>query len=244
MSMVTLSILRYRGVRNCWFGFRNMGIIPGQLHHIPGLAFAKMLGSGGGNGFSIWPDFSTYGLLAVWENEHAARTFLEKHDIAQHLTRRAHQHLTLFMRAAQVHGNWAGQNPFPVTTEYQPDQLVAVLTRATIRTRHLWRFWRFVPRVSASMSQHREGLLFSKGVGELPLIQQATVSIWRDSHAMRAYAYQSKHHQQVIRKTRELDWYAEELFARFHPYDAHGQLDDLDLSRYFSRDASAKKAPL
>lgn len=218
-----------------------MGIAPNALRGTKGLRFCKMLGSGGGNGFSIWPDFTTYGLLAVWENEARAHAFFDQHPIPAEFISRAEEWLTLYMRTAKVHGEWGGSNPFPVTTDYAPDRLVGVLTRATIRPKHLWRFWRFVPGVSAAMSAHREGLLFSKGIGELPLIQQATFSLWDNSHAMQAYAYRSQHHRKVIQKTRELGWYQEELFARFHPYATDGSLTGVALPASLARHAFAKK---
>lgn len=240
-QIVTLTFFKYRGRRDCWFGFRQMGIAPDALAGTEGLQFCKMLGSGSGNGFSIWPDFTTYGLLAVWTEEKQARSFLAGHPVIQEFRGRAHEYGTLFMRAARAHGEWDGAQPFPLTVTYQPDRLVGVLTRATIHPRHLWRFWRFVPGVSAAMSAHREGLLFSKGIGELPLVQQATFSLWTNSHAMQAYAYESKHHREVIRKTREFGWYREELFARFHPYDAEGTLEGLDVKSLVERHAFAKK---
>ena len=39
---------------------------------------------------------------------------------------------------------------------------------------------------------------------------------------MKAYAYRNKHHREVIQKTRQLGWYKEEMFARFHPYKSEG----------------------
>lgn len=242
-EIVTITFFRYIGLRDAWFGFRQMGIAPGALEGVDGLQFCKMLGSGSGNGFSIWPDFTTYGLLAVWDSEEQARTFFRSHPVPLAFVDRSREYLTLYMRTAKVHGEWNAGNPFPVTTPYASDQLVGVLTRATIHTKHLWRFWRFVPAVSGAMSAHREGLLFSKGVGELPLIQQATFSLWENSQAMQAYAYQSTHHREVIQKTRELGWYKEELFARFHPYASAGHLSGVDLPSSITRYASAKKNP-
>jgi hypothetical protein len=39
---------------------------------------------------------------------------------------------------------------------------------------------------------------------------------------MKAYAYRSRYHSEVVKKTRELGWYKEELFARFLPFDSAG----------------------
>jgi hypothetical protein len=37
------------------------------------------------------------------------------------------------------------------------------------------------------------------------------------------YAYKMKKHKEVVRLTRKLKWYKEELFARFIPYQFVGQ---------------------
>ena len=66
------------------------------------------------------------------------------------------------------------------------------------------------------------GLLFTKGIGEAPIVQMATFSLWKNAEALRAFAYQSAEHRAAIAQTRALDWYAEELFGRFQPYRSVG----------------------
>lgn len=221
-SITTISFFRYEGWPHRWWAFKQMGLSGSALSEVPGLRFAKMLGSGGGNGFSIRPNWGTYGLLAVWKTEAAATAFFAAHPMYAACRARCSAWWTVYMQAAKAHGQWEGQSPFPITADYDPSRLVAVLTRATIYPRHLWRFWRFVPPVSRSITG-KEGLLFSVGIGELPLIQQATFSLWANSEAMTAYAYSSPHHKEVVRRTRELGWYKEELFCRFHPYRSIGE---------------------
>jgi len=199
-----------------------MGLLGRDPVRASGLRFFKMMGSGGGNGFSVLPNLNVYGMLAAWESEAQARVFFREHDVYQAYCEASNEQWTLFMRTAVVHGEWDAEHPFEQQVDYDRDRPVGVLTRATIYPRHLWRFWRFVPSVSRAMSKHHEGLLFSVGVGELPLIQQATFSLWKNSHYMKAYAYQSKQHKQVVKRTREVGWYSEELFARFHPFDSFG----------------------
>ena len=41
---------------------------------------------------------------------------------------------------------------------------------------------------------------------------------------MMAYAYKNKKHAAMVKKTRELGWYSEELFSRFHPFEVQGNL--------------------
>ena len=91
---------------------------------------------------------------------------------------------------------------------------IAVLTRATIRLNKLNSFWKNVPLVNAAM-QSAKGLQASYGIGEIPFIKQATLSIWDNIDAMKTFAYKMKEHQTVIAKTRKENWYSEEMFTRF-----------------------------
>ncbi len=220
-QIITITFFRYAGFRQYWWAFRQMGLAGDRLAGVDGLQFAKMLGSGAGNGFSLRPNFRVYSLLGVWSEEASARHFFSSHPLFGEFREHAREWWTVFMHTARVHGQWDGDNPFSIQTNFDTDRPVGVLTRATIRREHLWRFWRFVPAVSRSITG-QEGCLFSIGIGELPLIQQATFSLWTSSHHMQAYAYQGEHHRRVIRRTRELGWYREELFARFHPFRSEG----------------------
>lgn len=220
-QIATLTFFRYRSWEDRWWAFRQMGLAPEALTGTPGLEFFKLLGSGGGNGFSIFPNFGTYGLLGVWEEASFAQRFFEQNDHFQNFLRHSEEHWTVFLRNAMAHGSWDGQTPFRASVTFNPEEVVAVITRATIHTRHLWKFWRFTPPVSRSIEK-KEGLLFSVGIGEVPIVQQATFSLWQNSHLMKAFAYKSRRHREVVRRTRELGWYKEELFARFHPYSTTG----------------------
>ena len=153
-----------------------------------------------------------------------ARDYFEKNPIFQRFQKRSSGYFTVFLRAVAAHGVWDGEKPFNVTDTFDADSPVAVLTRATIKPSQLHRFWRFVPTVSRSM-EGKEGLIFSKGVGELPIVQQATFSLWTSAKAMMDYAYKSPEHAEVVRKTREWNWYSEELFARFKVFDVEGNVD-------------------
>ena len=61
-----------------------------------------------------------------------------------------------------------------------------------------------------------DALLFSKGIGEFPLLMQATYSLWSNAKAMMNYAYQNPKHTEMVKN--RTGWYSEELFARFQPF--------------------------
>lgn len=226
-QVVTISFFQYPTIADQWWAFKLMGQSLSSLESVKGLSFVKMLGSGGGNGFSIWPNFSTYGLLGVWENEQMAKAYFDKHHINRECRSRAKYWWTVYMKTASFHGLWDGVSPFNTTVDFDKKKLVAVITRASIASRKLWQFWRYVPRVGRAADK-MPGLLFSVGVGELPIVQQATFSIWENSKFMMDYAYESKYHKEVVKKTRTLGWYTEELFARFHPYHTEGNWHAVD----------------
>jgi hypothetical protein len=213
--VVTLTFFQYKGLKNLWWAFLQMGRLPKVLQEMKNLSFVKMLGSGGRGGFSIFPNFSLYGLLCVWKNNEACEQFFELSDIFFKFKEKAQKHQTLFLETLNAHGKWDGTEPFlPQKAKHYHQGKIAVITRATIKWNKIWHFWRMVRPASKNI-QARQGLIFSVGIGELPLIQQATFSIWENLEAMNHYAYKSPEHKKVIQLTKKIGWYSEELFARF-----------------------------
>lgn len=225
---VTVSFFRYESLRSKWWAFTQMQLAYSKINGTEGLQFYRMLGTGGDKGFSIKPNFEVYGLLAVWKEESCAQQFFEQHKAFQNFRKHSEDQWTIYLNTVKAHGEWEGESPFEENATYNPKVLVGVLTRATIYTKHLRKFWQYVPQVSESIHD-KKGLLFSVGVGELPLIQQATFSLWESSELMMAYAYKSEYHKEVVQKTRELGWYKEELFARFAPYKSVGSWEGKDI---------------
>lgn len=222
LEVVTMTLCRYQGFSSRWWAFTQMGRGMGPFADTPGLKTVKLLGSGARNGFSIWPNFGVYALLGVWEDKAAADAFFSTHAWWRQAEERSCERLTVYMYPCAAHGQWAGEEPFHPQVPFVAEAPLAVITRATIRPRHVWRFWREVPRVSAAI-ENRPGELLSIGVGEYPLFMQATFSLWSSAQAMLDYAYHSAEHREMVRKTREIGWYQEELFARFRPYRTEGQ---------------------
>ena len=217
-----ISFFQYRGLKNKWHALGRMGRSPLKLVPTQGLTFWRPLGSGSGNGFSIFPDWSTFGLITVFKSEDLADLFLNSRTIKQYeATASSHSHV--LMHNIKAHGKWSKQEPFISEIAFDENKPLAVITRATIKPSMALKFWRYVPSVSKSMEDH-EGLIYSKGIGEWPIFMQATFSLWKSGRDMMAYAYQNEKHAAMVKKTRELGWYSEELFSRFHPFDVRGNL--------------------
>jgi hypothetical protein len=235
MSVVTLTVLRYKPLAR-FRAFANMGRVLMQPLQANGLTFSKLMGSG--INFGLIPDFSTYVFLGVWNDDNTALA-LPKTDIYRHLSQGTEQIATLYLQPQRAHGLWDGQKPFSVDTEgaarnrrslvsaqasLSTNNPVAVLTRATIRNRALPDFWRYVPQARQRLTEQAHNLLFGIGVGEVPIVQQCTISVWRDPAAVEQYAYRQSGHKEVVRLTRERNWYSEELFARFSVLRAEGDM--------------------
>lgn len=223
MSQTTLvSLFKYKGFSKKWNAFVRMGRPPISIKKIEGLTFFKPLGTGSGNGFSVKPDFSTYGFILVFSSEEKATHFLQS-SVFKKYEHSAVNHATVFLKTIKSHGEWSKQNPFKSEVVFDKKKPLAVITRATIKPKLAHKFWKYVPSVSKSMDNYKE-LVFSKGIGEFPLLMQATFSLWESAEAMMGYAYKNPKHAEMVRKTRELGWYSEELFARFEPYKIEGNL--------------------
>ena len=185
------------------------------LQNVAGLSFFKLLGTGAGQGFSLMPDFSTYALLTVWEDQDSADHFYRSNTLIQSYQARASNIRRLSLANTASHGLWSGLNPFvPTETQQLKKSPVAIITRATLRPQRLLSFWRAVPQASKAI-ETAQGVQYYKGIGEWPFIQQATISIWNSMEEMIQFAYKDKAHKEIVKQTKKERWYKEDLFARF-----------------------------
>ena len=234
-EITTVTLLRYEGLLNKAWIFTQMGLMPGfpfpsPLAGTEGLLFGRLLGSGAGNGFGLKPNLGVYAFIGHWETRAAADRFFATHPWWKKSTKHLTESITFHLEATMTHGEWGGQKPFtPQPENHNPSAPVAVITRATIRTRKLADFWRYVPQTSASVYEHPERKL-SIGVGEYPVFMQATFSLWTSGKAMREFAYKSQHHAEAVKLTRERDWYKEEMFTRFRLLEVVGNWGGVDLA--------------
>lgn len=227
-SITTFTLLGFPA-KNRYWAFRHMGSAPFQLRKIEGLIFFKLLGAGNGQGFSIRPDFGRYGVLAVWESREAKDNFFRSNEVYQEYRHKSFEVWTATLIPLSAHGLWSKVNPFESQKNYRdPAKFpIAILTRASIRTSKLWRFWKHVPATSEAIT-NAEGLIASIGMGEWPVVRQATLSFWENMQFAKKFAYQDKIHTEVVKKTRSESWYKEELFARFMVIEAVGTWNGIE----------------
>jgi len=214
MTHLIYSEFVFESASKAFEAFKNMGRGGKRVFETEGLLDVKMMGAGSGSGFSIFPDLRRYAVLFFFETEQEALQYVERSSQLQEYMEASDDCLLCLLTPYKGHGKWVGVNPFDYDPEIlSEDDPVAVLTRATINLKSLPDFWRNVPKVAAFM--HSSSALHQIGIGEYPIFMQATFSIWKNLKGLKETAYKNTPHAEVVKKTRERNWYKEELFAEF-----------------------------
>jgi hypothetical protein len=232
--IVSITVARYSKLKLV-FGILSMAIF--NIYYFVFRAkrpsFYKLMGTGKNGTFDIYPDFGQWAYLSIWDTEESKNKYEGKF-VKWYISKFAKSSYTIRLNPTKSHGLWDGENPFikdskqTVTSnknENQTMQLVGVLTRASIRLSKASQFWQNVPEVSKKMLEAK-GYLYSIGIGEVPFLKQSTFSIWETEADMVNFAYKQREHAEVIKKTKRLDWYSEELFARFEIVKLSGDLPE------------------
>jgi hypothetical protein len=205
-----------------------MAVDRGAVRRLPGATFVKLLGTGSGRTFTLRDaDPHHWGVLVCWRDAEGPARFEASRAHAE-WSAFAHEQARIVLRPLSSRGTWARRTPFGDPGAPRWDGPVAALTRARIRPR-LWRtFWSSVPPVSTDLHAV-DGLELAIGIGEAPVGLQGTFSLWRSAAPLTEFAQRRAPHQDAVRRTHELDWYAEELFARFAVLDASGRYEGRDV---------------
>lgn len=214
-DIASISFFHFKGLANRWWAFKQMQLARSEMAEVQGSSFMKLMGCGNGGGFSIVPDFGTYALFSTWQEVSDYRRFLDTSSLLSTFIERSNEHFHILLRPYRSHGTWSGLQPFSSSGVPAVDQgYMAVLTRATIRRSRMISFWKLVPSISRVLKD-QPGLVFSRGMGEWPLFELTTFSVWQSSEAMMKFAYSTQTHQKAVKHTREKGLFTEDLFARF-----------------------------
>ena len=228
-----LTVVRYPS-RFIYFAISAMALFRLPLKRNKNFHFYKLMGCGKNGSFDIHPDWNQWAIL-VFMNElpdlqHIKDKTEDIHStvygsfISKWWKRFRCESWTVVLELIEGHGSWDGKKLLPDTKDTtKTTGPIAVLTRATIKLSKLRYFWQNVASVSNQMKD-AAGLITSIGIGEVPLIRQATFSIWKSMDHMKAFAYGMHEHREVIKKTRKEKWYSEDMFLRFRPIMSMGSL--------------------
>ncbi|MFO1328693.1 MAG: spheroidene monooxygenase [Rubrivivax sp.] len=218
-GVMMLLLMQWRTAWVPW-GLSRLALRSFAIGRAPGMRFARVLGSGRDGGFGLVPSVHRQGLVAFFDDLDQAQAFAYGNAGVQRCRERAQESWLGLMRATSARGSWAGVGLAPslVPVSGAP---VAALTRASIRPGSAARFWSHSPPAQAGLAQAR-GCRVAVGLGEAPVLRQATFSLWDDQAAMDAYA-RSGAHAQAIRGAWREGWFAESMFARLVLVASDGQ---------------------
>jgi hypothetical protein len=201
-----------------------MGLDRRPVRALPGATFVKLLGTGSGRTFTLRDaDPHHWGVLVCWSDLDGPARYEASRSHAS-WSRMAHEDARFLLRPLASRGTWVGRAPFGDPVPHRWEGPVAAVTRARIRPSQWRPFWSAVPPVSLDL-RAVDGLRLALGIGEAPVGLQGTFSVWESPAALTQFAHRRAPHVEVMRRTREVGWYAEELFARFALVDARGRYD-------------------
>lgn len=182
----------------------------------------RLMGCGGGDGFSIWPDPRTYCLMSGLPDPADDRR-LRASRFYQRIAGPSRRQLHLELEPISGHGRWDGEEPFRYSGNLPADGPIVVLTHARVHRQCMLAFWRSVPAIRNHL-RTATGCRFHIGFGEHPLLTLATFSLWDNVEHIREFAYHQSPHHRTLRAARQEGWLSESIFVRFRVLDIDGDL--------------------
>jgi hypothetical protein len=216
-------------------GLRSLGpalgsrAVPHRLAGRPGLVLGRVLATAPDSSPS-GPDPSRWALFTVWEDESALEEWLASEPLLDGWADEGAEVFAVRLEPLTAHGRWDGIEPFPGLAGVHGDDQggpLAVLTWAQVRARRRRRFSAASEVVDEAL-RLAPGRLAAVGMEAGPAGRRGTFSLWQSRAALTEFAYGSRQHADVVRRTRIEAWYGEELFARFRPYRHEGTWAGLD----------------
>jgi len=222
--IAALTITKFRSI-SIPFAFLGMAILRIPLWLNKKCLFWKLMGSGKNAQVDLGPDFKHWAILTTWDNKADCDSFYMDSFAIKWFRFFGIEEFTILLKPLSSHGLWSNRQPFIIDNKQNSTNgRVAVITRAAIHFNRIKEFRNNIKRAATEMRK-ADGYILSAGVGENPFLDQATFSIWENLQSMKNYAYKSTNHSDVIKLTRERNWYSEELFARFEIIECNGSLN-------------------
>lgn len=189
-----------------------------ELASTPGCVLGKVLGTSRKGTTKMSVEIGRWAMFAVWEDSAALRNFVDQSPIVRRWERNAASVSHFELEPFSSKGEWSGMDPFPdlgiAGRKDPPEGRIAVLTHANIRPTKALAFLKAVPAVDEVLFR-QPGNELALGIGEWPLLQQATFSIWDSNDSLTQFAYRGDQHREAMRRAHQEGWFTEELFARF-----------------------------
>jgi len=227
-GLLVVALIDYQVAHRRW-GWLRLMQGASTLQEAPGLLFGKVMGSGSDGGFSLRPSSTHQGVIALFRQTEQALGFMDGPLMAA-FKARATSFWSGLMSVESARGSWDGQgwapsplpSPLPELVSEPPQpQLLAALTRASIRPAKAVAFWKQAPAAQDEL-RRSPGCLLAMGLGEAPLLRQCTFSLWEDTASMLAYSLNGAH-RRAIEQAYSKDYFSESMFARMRLLTSRGQ---------------------
>lgn len=215
IQCASMTFFKFNGILNQIWGMTLLLSLKFNFSKYDQFEFFKLLGAGSGLGYRAWPKFGVIGVFMIWKSAEGAKEFFESKTFKR-IQETCKEQFTVLMQPTSSRGTWSGFGNWRILdNEKDPKGIVCALTRATIKKKYLIDFWKMVPTISKTQKDYR-GLIFSQGVGEVPILEQTTFTIWESVQSMEEFAYNT-FHGKAVQRVRQANGFKEQMFTRFKP---------------------------
>lgn len=215
-GVVVVLLFDFLPKHRSWAWMKLMQGTNALLKNIPGLLFAKVMGSGEGGGFTLRPSATHQGLILIFDGLKNAADHLKSADLELH-KEKAREWWQGVMAVHTCRGSWNQlgwqshelwpQGDDPIATPHEVS-----LTRASIRASKAISFWKHAPEAQSDLLA-APGCELAVGLGEAPLLRQCTFSLWSDSQSLVSYAHHGAH-LRAIAAAQKHRFFTESMFVR------------------------------
>ena len=217
-----IALVKFR--RDCLhWGIPQLALRRYFIPEVPGLIFFKVLGSGYNGGFGMLPGLNYQGLCFHFDEEENAQNFLNHSNLLKQYELRSDEFFVSVLVPYDSRGSWSGEK---ITVHEKAKNFalnkepIASLTRASIRIRKMISFWSHTPETEGALSDV-QGCMLSVGLGEAPLLRQATFTIWENLQSLELYSKNGAH-LDALRKAYQGNYFSESMFVRFRAKSMRG----------------------